>query len=83
LTKQTVARLFHQQQRLGAPFKPYFGLSGITQHSTRLFFVIPKQQPVIDVRVGAKEFPDRRSLFTKAAVYLSREFWDVVRCINP
>jgi hypothetical protein len=24
----------HWQQRLGAPFKPYFGLSGIPQHST-------------------------------------------------
>jgi hypothetical protein len=23
----------YQQQRLGAPFKPYFGLSGITRHS--------------------------------------------------
>jgi hypothetical protein len=25
---------FHLQQKLGAPFKPYFGLSGIPQHST-------------------------------------------------
>jgi hypothetical protein len=25
------------QRRLGAPFKPYFGLSGIPQHSLRLF----------------------------------------------
>jgi hypothetical protein len=24
--------LLHQQRRLGAPFKPYFGLSGIPQN---------------------------------------------------
>jgi hypothetical protein len=24
----------YRQQKLGAPFKPYFGLSGIPQHST-------------------------------------------------
>jgi hypothetical protein len=26
----------YRQQRLGAPFKPYFGLSGIPQHSLTL-----------------------------------------------
>jgi hypothetical protein len=29
-----------RQPRLGAPFKPFFGLSGVSQHSMRLFFVI-------------------------------------------
>ncbi len=29
-----------QQRRLGAPFKPYFGLSGIPQPSTGVSFVL-------------------------------------------
>ena len=43
----------------------------------------PKCQQMALDAIAWKEFPERRSLFTKAAVYLSREFWDVVRCINP
>jgi hypothetical protein len=33
----TLLGFLHRQQRLGAPFKPGFGLSGIPQHSTSLF----------------------------------------------
>jgi hypothetical protein len=37
LQKKAGSLLLVRQLRLGAPFKPGFGLSRIPQHSTRLF----------------------------------------------
>ena len=53
------------------------------RHSTCPKVKLNETRRVPCIPLKAKEFPDRRSLFTNAAVYLSREFRAVVRCINP